>query len=548
MNTPARRDGTPERSKGYEPRGSQPTRGRADRSARSGDSYGSRGASAPRSGARGDAQSWGGGSGRGDSRGGSRGGAGSYDNSRGNSRGAGSSYEGSRGGSGSYGGSRGGSDSYGSRGGSDSRGGARGGSGYGESRSFGGNSGRGGYEGSRGGGNSGNSGRGGYEGSRGGNASRAGGYEGARGGNSSRGGGYEGSRDGNASRGGGYDGSRGGSSARGGSYEGARGNSRGAAPSARTNSSAPRGGDARGTQGRSGFGRPSAPSAQPAAKKVHRPSPDVSVLLSNAKPARHQHVDQPEAGGPKKLPWGEGERLQKVLAKAGVASRRAAEEMIDAGRIEVDGKIVREQGLRIDPQNAVVRVDGVRVVVRAEQVYLALNKPKGWQSTMSDEMGRPCVGDIVAERVAAGQRLFHVGRLDADTEGLLLLTNDGDLAHRLMHPSFEVSKTYLATVNGEVKERQVAKLLREGVELEDGPAKVDRFVVLEVGQGRSLVKVVLHEGRKHIVRRLLAAVDHPVIALVRTHIGPVALGDQRPGALRVLGRDEIGKLYEAVSL
>ncbi|MGX1804085.1 pseudouridine synthase [Nocardia sp. NPDC055321] len=519
MNTPARRDGTPERSKGYEPRGSQPTRGRADRSARSGDSYGSRGASAPRGGARGDAQSWGGGSGRGDSRGGSRGGAGSYEGSRGNSRGAGSSYEGSRGGSGSYG----------SRGGSDSRGGSRGGSGYGESRSFGGNSGRGGYEGSRGG-----------------NTSRGGGYEGARGGNSR--GGYDGSRDGNASRGGGYDGSRGGNSARGGSYEGARGTSRGAAPSARTNSSAPRGGDARGAQGRSGFGRPATPAAQPAAKKVHRPSPDVSVLLSNAKPARHQHVDQPEAGGPKKLPWGEGERLQKVLAKAGVASRRAAEEMIDAGRIEVDGKIVREQGLRIDPQNAVVRVDGVRVVVRSEQVYLALNKPKGWQSTMSDEMGRPCVGDIVAERVAAGQRLFHVGRLDADTEGLLLLTNDGDLAHRLMHPSFEVSKTYLATVNGEVKERQVAKLLREGVELEDGPAKVDKFVVLEVGQGRSLVKVVLHEGRKHIVRRLLAAVDHPVIALVRTHIGPVALGDQRPGALRVLGRDEIGKLYEAVSL
>ncbi|MQY17725.1 pseudouridine synthase [Nocardia macrotermitis] len=270
-------------------------------------------------------------------------------------------------------------------------------------------------------------------------------------------------------------------------------------------------------------------------------------MLSFAKPARHQNVEGEPQEGPKKLPWGEGERLQKVLAKAGVASRRVAEELIEQGRIEVDGVIVREQGLRIDPDTAVVRVDGVRIVVRDEQVYLALNKPKGFQSTMSDEFNRPCIGDIVAERVMAGQRLFHVGRLDADTEGLLLLTNDGDLAHRLMHPSFEVSKTYLATVEGEVP-REIGKRLRKGVELDDGPASVDDFQVLEVGDGRSLVKVVLHEGRKHIVRRLLAAVDHPVTALVRTRIGPVAIGDQRPGTLRVLGRDEIGKLYEAVDL
>ncbi|NKY88189.1 pseudouridine synthase [Nocardia veterana] len=287
-------------------------------------------------------------------------------------------------------------------------------------------------------------------------------------------------------------------------------------------------------------GRPRTPAPKPKKRKT------PPTVLSFAKPARHQHVEIEETG-PKKLPWGEGERLQKVLAKAGVASRRAAEELIEQGRVEVDGVIVREQGLRIDPETAVVRVDGVRVVVRDEQVYLALNKPKGFQSTMSDELGRPCVGDIVAERVMAGQRLFHVGRLDADTEGLLLLTNDGDLAHRLMHPSFQVSKTYLATVHGEVQ-RGVGKRLRDGVELDDGPAKVDKFQVLEVGEGKSLVRVVLHEGRKHIVRRLLAEVGHPVVALVRTHIGPVALGDQRPGTLRVLGRDEIGKLYEAVEL
>ncbi|GAA5060023.1 pseudouridine synthase [Nocardia callitridis] len=239
--------------------------------------------------------------------------------------------------------------------------------------------------------------------------------------------------------------------------------------------------------------------------------------------------------------------MQKVLAKAGVASRRAAEEMIAQGRVEVDGAIVVEQGLRINPDLAVVRVDGTRVMVRDELVHVAMNKPRGWQSTMSDDLGRPCIGDIVAERVAAGQRLFHVGRLDADTEGLLLLTNDGDLAHRLMHPSFEVSKTYLATVTGEVN-RSVGKRLKEGVELDDGPARVDRFQVLELGEGRSLVKLVLHEGRKHIVRRLLDAVGFPVTRLVRTNLGPVVLGDQRPGTLRVLGRDEIGKLYEAVSL
>ncbi|TQM26275.1 pseudouridine synthase [Nocardia bhagyanarayanae] len=312
-----------------------------------------------------------------------------------------------------------------------------------------------------------------------------------------------------------------------------------------------RGGSGQGAPAqRSSWGQSAAKA--PAARKSKNPKPQRQIpaqpLLSNAKPARRQNVEPAHTEGPVKLPWGEGERLQKVLAKAGVASRRAAEEMIEQGRVEVDGAIVREQGLRIDPQTAVVRVDGTRVVVRDELVHVALNKPKGWQSTMSDDLGRPCVGDIVAERIAAGQRLFHVGRLDADTEGLLLLTNDGDLAHRLMHPSFEVSKTYLATVNGEVNNKIIGKRLRDGVELEDGPAKVDRFQVLELGEGRSLVKIVLHEGRKHIVRRLLDAVGHPVTRLVRTHIGPVALGDQRPGTLRVLGRDEIGKLYEAVSL
>jgi len=280
-------------------------------------------------------------------------------------------------------------------------------------------------------------------------------------------------------------------------------------------------------------------SAKPQRAQAHAPK------ISNAKPARHQYADA--ADRPAGPPQGDGMRLQKVLAQAGVASRRAAEELISQGRVEVDGRIVIEQGLRIDPENAVVRVDGVRVVVQKDLVHLALNKPRGWQSTMSDDLGRPCVGDIVSERVAAGQRLFHVGRLDADTEGLLLLTNDGDLAHRLMHPSFEVSKTYLATVSGAL-ERGVGKKLKEGVELDDGPAKVDAFTLLDINEGKSLVRVTLHEGRKHIVRRLFDAVGHPVIRLVRTDIGAVALGDQRPGTLRVLGRGEVGGLYGAVGL
>jgi 23S rRNA pseudouridine2605 synthase len=233
-----------------------------------------------------------------------------------------------------------------------------------------------------------------------------------------------------------------------------------------------------------------------------------------------------------------------VLSKAGVASRRAAEELIAEGRVSVDGSVVTEFGRRVDPDNAVIRVDGVRVVVRGDLLYLALNKPKGVHTTMTDDRGRPCVGDYLRDR---SERLFHVGRLDADTEGLLLLTNDGELAHRLMHPSYEVLKTYLAEVSGGVP-RDVGKRLRDGVQLEDGPASVDSFRVVDVAGGKSLVEVVLHEGRKHIVRRLLAEVGHPVRRLVRTAVGEVRLGDQRPGTLRVLNRNEVGSLFTAVDL
>lgn len=238
----------------------------------------------------------------------------------------------------------------------------------------------------------------------------------------------------------------------------------------------------------------------------------------------------------------EGVRLQKVLAAAGLGSRRACEDLIAAGRVSVDGKVVREQGMRVDPRTAAVSVDGSRVNVREDIIYLALNKPRGVLSTMSDPEGRPTVGDYVAER---SQRLFHVGRLDAETEGLLLLTNDGDLAHRLTHPSFEVPKTYLAEVPGPIP-RDLGRRLRSGIELEDGPVRLDSFKLVDVAAGRAVVELVLHEGRKHVVRRLLAAVDHPVSRLVRTAVGPVVLGHQRQGTVRRLNQKEIGDLHALV--
>lgn len=243
----------------------------------------------------------------------------------------------------------------------------------------------------------------------------------------------------------------------------------------------------------------------------------------------------------------EGVRLQKVLSQAGVASRRVAEKMILDGRVEVDGQVVTELGTRVDPDASVIRVDGARVTTDDTRVYLALNKPRGVHSTMSDDRGRPCIGDYVEHRVRGDAKLFHVGRLDADTEGLMLLTNDGELAHRLMHPSYTVPKTYVATVLGTVP-RGLGKKLRDGIELDDGPARADGFAVVDALPGKTLVRVTLHEGRKRIVRRMLAAVGFPVQALVRTDIGAVTLGEQRPGTIRVLGRKEIGDLYKAVGL
>lgn len=240
----------------------------------------------------------------------------------------------------------------------------------------------------------------------------------------------------------------------------------------------------------------------------------------------------------------DGVRLQKLLASAGFGSRRACEQLIEAGRVEVDGQVVTELGVRVDPATQVVHVDGDRVVVDSDKVYLAFNKPAGVVSTMDDEEGRPCLADYVGH---LSQRLFHVGRLDADTEGLLLLTNDGDLAHRLQHPAYGVPKTYVAQVHGVVG-RDIGKQLREGVELEDGLAKADSFKLVDNIPGHSIVEVVLHEGRKHIVRRMLEEVGYPVEMLSRTRVGPVFLGELRSGRYRALSAEEVAQLYRAAGL
>jgi 23S rRNA pseudouridine2605 synthase len=240
----------------------------------------------------------------------------------------------------------------------------------------------------------------------------------------------------------------------------------------------------------------------------------------------------------------DGIRLQKVLAAAGVGSRRKCEDLIAEGRVEVDGQTVTQLGTRIHPETAVVRVDGERINVTPERSYLALNKPSGVVCTMSDPEGRPCIGDYFG---GGKQRLFHVGRLDTDTEGLLLLTNDGELSNRLTHPSWGIEKEYLAEVTGIVRREHVREVMG-GVTLEDGPVVVDDFRIVQTNEGRSLIEITLHEGRNRIVRRLLEHVGFPVRRLLRTRVGTVHLGDMRPGAVRPLTRSELAGLFEAVGL
>lgn len=233
------------------------------------------------------------------------------------------------------------------------------------------------------------------------------------------------------------------------------------------------------------------------------------------------------------------DRLQKVMAHAGIASRRASEDLISAGRVTVNGEVA-ELGRKVDAASDDIRLDGERINVDTDLVHVMLNKPQGVIATADDPRGRP----TVVEMVNLPQRIYPVGRLDADTEGLLLLTNDGELTHRLLHPSHEVDKVYVALVRGSVKDSTVRDL-RNGVELDDGLARPTSVEVLETKHDETLVQLTMVEGRKREVRRLFDAVGHPVRRLARVAFGGVELGDLRQGKWRFLTQQEIARLHAA---
>ena len=302
-------------------------------------------------------------------------------------------------------------------------------------------------------------------------------------------------------------------------------------------------GGSQGHGGRSG-GRTGGPrGGGPTASEGGRPERPQRGSSGTTKKSQPTRVPRERATPEVDVHDPDGIRLQKLLAAAGVGSRRVCENLISDGRVEVDGHVVTELGVRIRPDQT-VHVDGVKVQLDETRVYFAFNKPLNVVTTMNDELGRISIGDYVGDR---HERLFHVGRLDAATEGLLILTNDGELAHRLQHPQYGVLKTYLAQIRGPVP-RDIGKQLREGVQLEDGPASVDSFRVVDSQPGKALVEVILHEGRKHIVRRLLDAVGHPVLSLVRVQVGPISLGDTKPGKMRKLTKEEVGRLYTAAGM
>ncbi len=241
----------------------------------------------------------------------------------------------------------------------------------------------------------------------------------------------------------------------------------------------------------------------------------------------------------------EGIRLQKLLAQAGFGSRRKCEQIILDGRVEVDDELVTELGTRVDPKRQQVRVDGSRVRVNSNHVTLALNKPRRVLSTMDDPKGRYTLRDIVGDKY---ERIFHMGRLDYDSEGLILMTNDGELSQHVMHPKYEVEKTYIATLQGHISGTVCRRLVTKGVQLDDGWIKLDRCVIIDANHDTTMVKVVLHSGKNRIVRRIFGAIGFPVKRLVRTQIGPIKLGDLKPGSYRVLSQTEVRSLSKEVGL
>ena len=238
----------------------------------------------------------------------------------------------------------------------------------------------------------------------------------------------------------------------------------------------------------------------------------------------------------------QGERLQKVLAHAGLGSRRAMEELIAAGRVKVNGRRAR-LGDRVDPDNDEVEVDGSRVPLEQDLVHYMLNKPAGIVSTASDPEGRPTVLALLD----LPTRVWPVGRLDTDSEGLLVVTNDGELTHRLTHPRYEVPKTYLAEVKGTVGSRAIKQLIA-GVDLEDGRTNRAKVALVEATRGGTLLEITITEGRNRQVRRMCEAVGHPVKRLVRTSLGPLQLGRLKPGTFRKLSLEEVRALYRACGL
>jgi 23S rRNA pseudouridine2605 synthase len=233
-------------------------------------------------------------------------------------------------------------------------------------------------------------------------------------------------------------------------------------------------------------------------------------------------------------------RLNKIIADAGITSRRGADELIADGRVTVDGRPIRELGAKIDPENHEVAVDGETIKRSLTKSYLVLHKPKGVLSTMYDPEGRPSLADFIDLRK---ERLFHVGRLDKDSEGLILLTNDGDLTFRATHPSFGLEKTYIIEFEGRL-ETGVDKVLLKGVELEDGMCRVLSFKQLSA----NWIEVKIHEGRYHIIRRLMEAVGVEVLRLIRTNFGPISLGDTPEGRWRDLNEQELLNIQKALDL
>lgn len=238
-------------------------------------------------------------------------------------------------------------------------------------------------------------------------------------------------------------------------------------------------------------------------------------------------------------------RLQKLLAQAGFGSRRKCEDMITEGRVEVDGELVTELGTRVDPHKQQVRVDGSRVRVNPNHVTLALNKPRKVLSAMDDTKGRYTLRDIVGDKY---ERIFHMGRLDYDSEGLILMTNDGELSQHVMHPKYEVEKTYVATLEGKISGTVCRRLVTTGVQLDDGWIKLDHCAIIDSSRDHTMVKVVLHSGKNRIVRRIFGSIGFPVKRLVRTQIGPIKLGDLKPGSYRVLSQTEVRSLSKEVGL